>query len=124
MSNTTPEELEQIEIAMRGVHASAAQLDHFAAKRFVGREIKFALAVVTKIRRRELAGLQAIRANNPATGNLLHDQMIAEFVERIDIQTGRVRLAQSFAQFEVKNLKPQLLGATHFVCVGRQSGRV
>ena len=35
-----------------------------------------------------------------------------------------MRLGQSFAQFEIENLKPQLLGATQFFCASRQSRHV
>ena len=52
------------------------------------------------------------------------DQVIAELIEWIDIKPGRVRLDQSFAQFEIENLKPQPLGATHLVRALRQARHV
>jgi hypothetical protein len=103
------------------MHAGSTQLDHLAAKRFVRREIEFLLAVITEIRCRQLTGLQAIRADNFASRDFLNDQMIAEFVKWIDIQARRVRFGQPFAKLEIENLKPQPLGATHFLRVLRQS---
>src|SRR5262249_41663450 len=109
---------------MVGVYTGAAELYHFAAKWFVRRKIKFPFAVVSEIRRRELPSLQSIGADNLARGGFFDDEMIAELIEWIDIEPSRVRLGQSFAQFEVENLKPQLLGAPHFVCASRQSRHV
>src|SRR6266571_954292 len=109
---------------MVGVHAGATQLDHFAPKWFVWRKIKFPLAVVPEIRRCQLTSLQPIRTDNFARGEFFDDKVIAELIEWIDIKTSRVRLGQSFAQFEIENLKPQLLGAPHFVCASRQPRRV
>src|SRR5438552_2651183 len=116
--------MKQIEVAMIGVHAGATQLDHFAAESFVRREIKFALAIITEIRRRQLTSLQAIGADNFARHDFLYDQVIAKFVEWIDIESGHMRFGQAFAQLEIENLKPQPLGATHFVRASRQSRRV
>jgi hypothetical protein len=96
----------QIEVAMVGVHTRTAKLDHLAAKRFVRREIKLPLAIITKIRRRQLTGLQAICADNFPCREFLDDQVIAEFVERIGIKPGRVRFEQPLTQLEIKDLKP------------------
>src|SRR6266700_5818984 len=106
------------------MHTGATELDHFAAKWFVRRKIEFPLAVIAEICRRQLARLQPIRADNFARGEFFDDKVIAELIEWIDIEPSRVRLGQSFAQFEVENLKPQLLGAPHFFCALRQPRRV
>jgi len=55
---------------------------------------------------------------------MLNDQMIAKLVERIDIETSRVRFGQPFTQFEIENLKPHPLGATHLFRVLRESRHV
>ena len=81
-----PEKVQQIEIAMVDVHAGATELDHFAAKWFVRRKIKFPLAVITEIRRRQLASLQPIRADNFARREFFDDKVIAELIEWIDIE--------------------------------------
>ena len=122
--NAAPKQMQQIEVAMRRVHAGAAKLDHFAAKRFVRSEIKFPLAVIAEVRRCKLTGLQPVRADNLACRHMLNDQMIAKLVERIDIETSRVRFGQPFAELEIENLKPQPLGEKHFVRVLRQSRHV
>src|SRR5262245_46794961 len=106
------------------MHAGATQLDHLASERFVRRKIEFALAVITEIRRRQLARLQPICADDRFRGDFLDDQVIAKLVEWIDVEPGRVRFSESFAKLEIKNLKPQLLGATHFVYAARQPRRV
>jgi hypothetical protein len=59
---------------MLGVDACAAQLDHFAAQRFVRREIKLALAVIADVRRGVRAGLQSICANNFAGREVFNDR--------------------------------------------------
>ncbi len=116
--------MQQIEIAVVGVHTGATELDHLAPKWFVRRKIKFPFAVVTEIRRCQLTSLQPIRADNFARGEFFDDKVIAELIEWIDIKASRVRLGQSFAQFEIENLKPQLLGALQFFRASRQPRRV
>ena len=122
--NTTPEKVKQVEIAMLGMHAGAAQLNRFTAKRFVRRKIEFPLAIIAEIRRRQLASLQPISADDVAGRDFLDNQVIAEFIKWIDIEPGRIRFGQSFTEFQVEDLKPQLLGATQFVHVLRQPYRV
>src|SRR6266480_913962 len=122
--DAAPEKMQQIEIAMLGVHAGATQLDHFAAQWFVGREVKLALAVIADIRCGTRAGLQSICADDFASRQLFDDQVIAELVEWIDVGSGGIRFGQSFAELEIENLKPQPLGATQFVRASRQSRRV
>lgn len=56
--------------------------------------------------------MQTIRADNVTGRDLLNDQMIAAFVERIDIKARRVRFRQSFAKFEIENIKLQPLSAS------------
>jgi hypothetical protein len=75
-----------------GVHTGATELDRFAPKWFVRRKIKFPLAVIAEICRRQLARLQAICADNFARGEFFDDKVIAELIEWIDIKAGRVRL--------------------------------
>src|SRR5437773_2715577 len=96
--DATPKKMKQIEVAMLGVHAAATQLDHIAAKSFVRRQIKFTLAIITEICRRQLTSLQAIGADNFARRDFFDDQVIAKFVEPIDIEPSHVRFGQSFAE--------------------------
>ena len=91
---------------MFGVDACAAQLDHFAAQRFVRREIKLALAVIADVRRGVRAGLQSICANNFAGREVFNDQVIGNVINGIDIEAGEMRLHQALVQFQVENLKP------------------
>src|SRR5919106_5759061 len=91
-----PKQMQQVEVAMLSVDTGAAEFDHFAAKRFERRKIKFSLAVIPKICRRELTRLQPIGPDNFASGAVFDDQMIAKFVKRIDVETSRVRFGQSF----------------------------
>ena len=65
--------MQQIEIAVVDVHTGATELDHFAAKWFVRRKIKFPLAVIAEIRRCQLTSLQSIRADNFARGEFFDD---------------------------------------------------
>ena len=58
---------------MVSVHTGATELDRFTAKRFVRRKIKFPLAVIAEICRRQLARLQSIRADNFARGEFFDD---------------------------------------------------
>src|SRR6516164_8298458 len=109
---------------MVSVHTGTTKLDHFAAKGLVRRKVEFALAVITEVRRRQSARLQPICANDRFRSGFLDDQVSAKLVEWIDVEPGRVRFGESFAKLEIKNLKPQLLGATHFVYAARQPRRV
>src|SRR5437899_11428606 len=44
--DAAPEQMQHIEIAVLSMRACPAQLDHFAAQWFVGREVKIALALI------------------------------------------------------------------------------
>ena len=69
-------------------------------KRFIGREIKLALAVIADIRRRHRTDLQPVGSDYLAAPDLLDDQMIANVIERIDVAFDGMRSSQSFAEFE------------------------
>src|SRR5438034_10185620 len=62
--DAAPEQMQQIEIAVLSMHACPAQLDHFTAQWFVGREVKLALTVIADARRGVNAGLQSICADD------------------------------------------------------------
>lgn len=79
-----------MEIPVIDVDTGAPEFDQFATKRFVRRKIEFSLAVVSEICRRQLTSLQPISADDLARGSFFHDQVIAEFIERIDVESGRV----------------------------------
>src|SRR5205823_9270855 len=122
--DAAPEQMQQIEIAVLNMHACAAQLDHFTAQWFIRREIKLALAVIADVRCSANAGLQSICANDFICRDVFDDQVVANVVEKIDVEPGEMRFHQALVQFEVKNLKPQPLGATHLFRVLRQAHRV
>src|SRR6266571_8119089 len=107
--DAAPEQMQHIEIAVLSMRACPAQLDHFAAQWFVGREVKLALAVIADTRCGTRAGLQSIRTDDFASRQLFDDQVIAELVEWIDVGSGGIRFGQSFAELEIENLKPQPL---------------
>src|SRR5881392_2054167 len=110
--DAAPEQVQQIEIAVLSMHACPAQLDHSAAQWFVGREVKLALAVIADIRCGSRAGLQSICANDFICRDVFDDQVVANVVEKIDVEPGEMRLHQALVEFEIKNLKPQPLGDT------------
>src|SRR5439155_10517389 len=89
--DTAPEQMQQIEIAVLSMHACPAQLDHFTAQWFVGREVKLALAVIADVRRGTRAGLQSIRADDFICRDVFDDQVVANIIETIDIEPGKMR---------------------------------
>jgi hypothetical protein len=86
-----PKEVQQVEVPVICMHTGAAELDYFPTQGFVGREIEFALAVVADVCDRALAGLQAVGAHDFSRRDVLDYQVLADGIERIDIEPGKVR---------------------------------
>ena len=84
-----PEQVQQIEVAMVGVHAGATQLDHFAAKWFVRREIEFPLAVVSEFAAASWPVCNRYVPTTSLVRDFFDDQVIAELIEWIDIEPGQ-----------------------------------
>src|SRR5438445_423861 len=55
---------------------------------------------------------------------MLDEQVVADFVERIGIEAGRVRLGQALVEFKVENGEAQCLGGADFVRVSRETDSV
>ncbi len=76
---------------MFGMHTGTPEFDDLRAVAFVRPETKFPLAIIPDVRCCNVASLQPICSDNLAIGHVLDDQVIADLVERIDIEAGDVR---------------------------------
>src|SRR5258708_5891444 len=85
VGDSLPEQAENDEIAMLLVHTGASEFNQLRADRLERTEVELLLAVVATIRRRSAASLQTIRANDLAGGQMLDDQVIANFIEWIGV---------------------------------------
>ena len=109
---------------MLAMDTGAAEFNDFIAHRLEWSEIKFLRGVVTEVFGGIATGLQTVSADNLLRGQMLDNQMIANGVERIGVQTGDVGLRQSFVEFEVENLKAQLLRGLDFHRAAGNAGGV
>ena len=91
------------------VDAGAAQLDDFIPHRLEGGKIKLLRGVIIQIFRRIRARLQPVGADNLLRFQMLDEQMVADGIKRIGVQSGRVGLRQAFVEFEVEDMEAQRL---------------
>src|SRR6266581_693822 len=106
------------------MHAGASEFNQLGADRLERTEVEFLLTVVAAIYSRGVAGLQPIRANDLASGQMLNEQVVADFVERIRIEASRERLGQALVEFQVEDGETQSLGSADFLRVSREARRV
>jgi len=97
------------DVAVVDVDAGAAQLENFSANGFVNGKIKELIAVVAEIEAGDLAGLEAVGADEFAGFEVADHEMVAERVEGVDIEAGTVGSRETFAQFEVKDVVAETL---------------
>ena len=69
------------------------------------------------MRRRIVAGLQSVCADDIGGGLMFDDEMIANGIEGVFVQAGRVGLFKPFVQFEIEDLKAQRLCGADFIQV-------
>ena len=119
-----PKQAEHDEVPVLMVDARAAKLDELRAQRFKGAEIKLLLAVVAEMARRRQAGLETIGADDFARRQMLDEQMIAHFIERVGIQSGGDRFGQALVQFQIEHREAQPLRGADFGGVARKAGGV
>src|SRR5437867_110437 len=98
VGNALPQQAEHDEIAVLLVNAGPSEFDEFAANGLERREIKLLFAVVTAVRRRRQPGLQAIRPDDFARRQMLDEQMVADFIERVGIESGDERFGQPLVE--------------------------
>ena len=119
-----PEQAKDDKVAMLRMDTRAPQLNHFRAQRLEGLELEFLRAVISYMRRRIVAGLQSVCADDIGGGQMFNDEMIANGIKGVFVQAGRVGLFKSFVEFEIENLKPQRLCRANVIPASRQPGRV
>jgi hypothetical protein len=104
-----PEGVEDHDVAVVDVNAGAAEFEEFAADRFVDGEVEDLIAVVTKIAAGDVTGLQAIGADEFARLDVTNHEVIAEGIERVDIEAGALAGGETFAEFEIKDVEAEAL---------------
>ena len=124
ISNAFPEQAKHDEVAMLRMNTCPSQFNHLRAKRLEGLELELLRAVVAAISRGVVPGLQSVCANDIGGGQMFNDEMIADDIEGVFVQAGRVGLFKAFVEFEIEDLKPQRLRRTNILCTSSQSSRV
>src|SRR5579883_78566 len=104
-----PERVQDHDVAEIHVDAGAAEFKNFAADRFVDGKIEKLIAVVTEIAASDLAGLQAVGADELSGFEVGDHEVVAEIVEGIDVECVAVGGGQAFAKFQVENIVTQAL---------------
>src|SRR5271170_1993125 len=106
------------------MNTGASQFNHPGTQRLKDLKLKLLRAVITQMRRRVMAGLQAVGANDSGGGQMFNNEVIANGVERVLIQSGRVGLFKPFVEFKIKDLKTQGLGSANVIHVSGQPCRI
>ena len=109
---------------MLRMNTGASQLDHLLAKRLEDLELELLRTVVAAMGRRVAAGLQSVCADDIGGGQMFNDEMIANGIEGVFVQAGRVGLFKPFVEFEIEDLKPQRLRRANILRTSSQSSRV
>jgi hypothetical protein len=68
--------------------------------------------------------LQTIRADDLARRHMLDEQVIADFIKRVGVQSRHDGFGEALVQFEIEDGKTQSLGGTDFARTLRQTGSV
>jgi hypothetical protein len=104
--------------------AGATQFHNLVSKRFIRRELKLTLTVVTEIGLRHWSGLKTIGADHFPGSDVLDDEMVADRIEFIEIMAARIGGLQAFVQFDIENLKAQTEGGQSVTLIGSVSNRI
>lgn len=118
--NAFPQQAQDDQVAVLRMNTGATQFNHRGVERLEGFQVEFLRTVITQIFRRIVSSLQPVGANDGGRWQMLHDKVIANRVERIFVEAGRVGLLKPLVQFEIENLKTQGLGAADIVGIARQ----
>ncbi len=97
------------------MHTRASKFDQFHANRLKRPEIELLLTVVTALCGRSPTALQPIGANDLSGGLIFHQQMVADSVERVGIQTRCPGTLQAFVELEIEDCKSQCLRGADFI---------
>src|SRR5437016_7230659 len=115
ISDAFPEKAKDDEVAMLRMNTCPSQFNHLRAKRLEDLELELLRAVVATISRGVVPGLQSVGANDIGRGQMFNDEMIADGIEGVFVQSGRVGLFKAFVEFEIEDLKAQGLRGADFI---------
>lgn len=87
MGNSPPQERQNLAAAMLTANAGTAQLQRPLAQRLIRRKIEFLLAVVTPARKCVQTGLHPVSANNLLLCLVFNNQVVANLVELVLVQS-------------------------------------
>jgi hypothetical protein len=92
---------------MLAANGGAAELEDFRAEVLEGCEIELLLRIVAKVFAGGESGLESIGANDAAEGVIFgfvfDEEVVAEEVEEIGVESGLVAGVESLAHFEVED---------------------
>src|SRR5689334_12847187 len=103
IGNSFPQKSEHDEIAMPAFYTCSTQLNDLAAQGFKWIKFEFLSGIIAAICRGVDAGLQPVSPHDLAAGQMFHDQVVADFVEGILVETGEIRFLKAFVQFEIED---------------------
>jgi hypothetical protein len=115
LGNAFPQQPEHKQITMLPVDASATQFHNLAASRFKDAKAEFLFAIVTQVTGCTRTRLEAVSPDNLPGGNMFHEQVIANGVKGVGIQTRHMGVRQPLVQLQVKNLETQRLRRLYFL---------
>lgn len=95
---------------MFAVDGRAAQFEDGGADRVIGSKVELLLTVVTKLLSGRDTGLQAVGSDDFAAGAVFDDEVVAEKVEGILVETGTPGGGKAFAHLDVKDFEAKAAG--------------
>ena len=92
-----------------------SELDHFSPGEFERSEIEFPLAVVPALMRGGGPRLETVSADGGPGLAFAHEEMIADFIELVLVDSSGEGAGQAFVQFKVEDFVAQALGRAYVV---------
>lgn len=124
LGNPAPEEGENFAQAVLTINRRSAQFEYLVADALEGSKFKLLGTVIAKPCSGGKPRLHAVGAYHPAVFLVFDDQMIANRIEAIAVESRRVRGRQAFSQLDVEYVETEAAGGEAIVPVLRQAHSV
>src|SRR5215469_14246652 len=99
---------------MLAIDGGAAEFENAGSERLIRSKVEFLLGVVAVPPPSGGAGLHAVSSDNTADGIvfllILHEEVLADVVELVGVETRLVGAFQALAQLDIKDAKTQTAG--------------
>src|SRR5262249_17108795 len=105
LRDPAPEQVQDLNRAMIGVNAGAADLHQTVSQRFVWCQVELAIAVIPEIVFGYPPGLQPVGTDYAATLHVFDHQVVADGVEFVNVIARLISGFESFIEFKIEDFK-------------------